>query len=366
MIAPAAQTRSILHLSTVEGFQANNRGLRTLLVGDDVSIRIEAIVAALKTANVFYPGPGGQKLVLEKLFYQLCNLSLAPITLVFVPDGDGRPSVKRGTKVVNHPSILTEYLKPMITAFGFYFYDARTKAEAELAQLNALGKIDAVITEDSDAFLFGARCVIRTSGPSVQHDSLIYTIESIENTESVSLDKNGLILCALLLGGDYAPGISGVGPIAALGFGRDLAHILQSFQSAELTRQLATWRNALREELRTNSSRRLDKRQPTLASNIPDTFPDLQTAYLYLDPFTSSSATFTGSLPDNSFWRPREPDVFGIAQLCSTYFGWTGEVLLKKLTSNLWPGATFKLLSSVNNLLKPSMSANKFPAFRPL
>jgi 5'-3' exonuclease len=38
------------------------------------------------------------------------------------------------------------------------------EAEAELAQLNRLGFIDAVISEDSDTIVFGAPCVIRTSG----------------------------------------------------------------------------------------------------------------------------------------------------------------------------------------------------------
>jgi 5'-3' exonuclease len=38
------------------------------------------------------------------------------------------------------------------------------EAEAELAQLNKLGFIDVVITEDSDALAFGATCVLRTSG----------------------------------------------------------------------------------------------------------------------------------------------------------------------------------------------------------
>jgi Holliday junction resolvase YEN1 len=36
------------------------------------------------------------------------------------------------------------------------------EAEAELAKLNAAGMIDAVVTDDSDAFLFGATHVIRS------------------------------------------------------------------------------------------------------------------------------------------------------------------------------------------------------------
>jgi hypothetical protein len=37
--------------------------------------------------------------------------------------------------------------------------------------------------------------------PLVQHDCIIYTRKSIENTDAVSLSRDGMLLCALLLGG---------------------------------------------------------------------------------------------------------------------------------------------------------------------
>ncbi|KAF8166945.1 hypothetical protein K438DRAFT_2025002 [Mycena galopus ATCC 62051] len=238
-----------------------------------------------------------------------------------------------------------------LTAFGFHFHEAPGEAEAELAQLNMSGRLDVIISEDSDTFLFGAQCVIRTTGPSVQHDCIIYTRESIENTDSVSLNRDGMILCVLLLGGDYGPGISGIGPaiahaLAIHGFGHELTHILRHSRGPALHHHLSLWRNSLRQELRTNSARRLEKRQPKLANNISDTFPNLKIADLYLNPLTSSSPGFTGRAPEYTRWKPREPDIFKISQLCSTRFGWVGEHLLKKLAANLWPAATFQLISS--------------------
>lgn len=41
------------------------------------------------------------------------------------------------------------------------FIQAPGEAEAELAVLNCLGYIDAVLTDDSDIFVFGARVIIR-------------------------------------------------------------------------------------------------------------------------------------------------------------------------------------------------------------
>ncbi|KAJ7830401.1 PIN domain-like protein, partial [Mycena leptocephala] len=355
IIGPAAETRSLLNLATIEGFRANNRGLRTLVVGVDASIRIHAIVAALQAANVFNPGLGGQKLVLEKLFYQLGNFSLAPLTMVWIFDGTGRPPIKRGTRVIYRPPWLVQHLKTMITAFGFYFYDAPGEAEAELAQLNENGEIDGIITEDSDAFLFGAQCVIRTQGPSVQHSSLIFTSESIKNTDAVALDQDGLILCALLLGGDYDSGVTGAGvavarALAAADFGKDLVTVLKNFRGAERGRRLTVWRNRLRQELRTNSSGHLAKRQLKLADSIPDTFPDIQVADLYLNPLTSRSPGFTGPHPLAQLWRPAEPSIPQLAVFCSTHFGWNGDQLLKKLNSTLWPAIAFRMISSVRNL----------------
>jgi Holliday junction resolvase YEN1 len=35
------------------------------------------------------------------------------------------------------------------------------EAEAELASLNKLGRIDAVLMQDSDALVFGVRCILK-------------------------------------------------------------------------------------------------------------------------------------------------------------------------------------------------------------
>ncbi|KAJ7755955.1 PIN domain-like protein, partial [Mycena metata] len=366
ILGPAAQTRSLLNLTTIEGYQ-RARPHRTLVIGVDIrkgqnrvlpypylrtapsSVRISATVAVLQTAGVFHPGAAGEKLVLQKLFSQLRNFLLAPATMLFVFDGPGRPDIKRGTKVVHRPRGLTDCLKRMITNFGYYFYDAPGEAEAELGQLNERGLIDGIITEDSDAFLFGGRLVIRTLGPTTQHNSLIYAMDSIENTDSVSLDKAGLILCALLLGGDYHSGIPGVGPniahaIAALGFGTDLVDILVC---QETEGPLVLWRGRLREELRTNSSGRLSKRWPNLAKNIPDTFPSLEVANLYLNPLTSASAGYAGPMPAG-FWPPQEPAIFELTNLYSTLFGWSGGDLLTKLNATVWPGVAFRMMCSVS------------------
>lgn len=64
----------------------------------------------------------GENPELRAFFYQLCEFSKAPITLVFVFDGPGRPSIKRGKKVKTKPLWLIEHVKKVIKAFGYYFH----------------------------------------------------------------------------------------------------------------------------------------------------------------------------------------------------------------------------------------------------
>ncbi|KAJ7745549.1 PIN domain-like protein, partial [Mycena maculata] len=278
VLLPTAETRSLLNLSTIRGFNTNNRGLRTLIVGDDI-----------RQIFIFHSP------TLETLFYQYTNLQEAPITLVAVFDGPGRPAVKRGIRRIrDNPLWVTTRVKELLTALGLHFYTAPGEAEAELAQLNKLGFIDAIITEDSDAIVFGAKLLIRTTGfvrlkPYVTQAAQIYASEAI-SCHPLYLDEDGLLIFALLVGGDYDDGLSRCGPkiahgLARCGFGRDLRQILTNFEGAKQEQELALWRVALTNELRTNLSGLLDKRHRKL--EIPDDFPNVDVVELYIDPLTS-------------------------------------------------------------------------------
>jgi hypothetical protein len=119
---------------------------------------------------------------------------------------------------------------------------------------------------------------------------LIFTSESIKNTDAVALDQDGLILCALILGGDYDSGVTGAGvavarALAAADFGKDLVTVLKNCRGAERGRRLTVWRNRLRQELRTNSSGHLAKRQLKLLYYFDRRFRSQVTARPELNPF---------------------------------------------------------------------------------
>eukprot|EP00742_Colponemidia_sp_Colp-10_P006582 GILJ01007053.1.p1 GENE.GILJ01007053.1~~GILJ01007053.1.p1 ORF type:complete len:650 (-),score=91.57 GILJ01007053.1:339-2288(-) len=86
------------------------------------------------------------------------------------------------------------------------------EAEATCAALNCEGYVDAVVTDDADAFLFGAKVVYRTGSKANVMQK--YTMDRIQQT--LGLDREKLVLFAMLLGSDFTEGVGGVGMVRAL------------------------------------------------------------------------------------------------------------------------------------------------------
>jgi Holliday junction resolvase YEN1 len=175
ILRPAGHTRSITHLSVVDGFDRNSQNLRGYRVGIDAFIWI------------FHSewGREGENPQLRTIMFRIVKLVNSPFLPLFVFDGPGRPSEKRGKKVHKRRApALVEGIKRLITAFGLEWrtvshlpfihvpsvslifvslIDSKApgEAEAELAYLNSIGVIDGIISDDVDAFLFGAKVIIR-------------------------------------------------------------------------------------------------------------------------------------------------------------------------------------------------------------
>ncbi|KAG1742217.1 XPG I-region-domain-containing protein [Suillus lakei] len=117
---------------------------------------------------------------------------------------------------------------PFVLALG--------EAEAELAHLNRYEIIDAVLTDDVDALVFGALRVIKNSsltfsgnksnpaldseGKPSKHHAMIYTAEAIRKHPEVGLTRGGFVLFAVLVKGDYGDGVRVVGKGIAHGLAR--------------------------------------------------------------------------------------------------------------------------------------------------
>lgn len=125
---------------------------------------------------------GKEFLLLRTIFYRLCKLVSLPYLIpVFVFDGFSRPALKRGKKTPfsctasgrNLFGQLETQVKQLVEAFGFVLLQAPGEAEAELSDLNKRGLIDAILSDDSDCFLFGAKTVIRNWGEKLNGTTAI-------------------------------------------------------------------------------------------------------------------------------------------------------------------------------------------------
>lgn len=63
-------------------------------------------------------------------------------------------------------------LQELFGLMGKPVLKADAEAEAPCARLNGEGHLDACITSDSDAFLYGAQCVVKSLRPNTK----VYTV----------------------------------------------------------------------------------------------------------------------------------------------------------------------------------------------
>ncbi|KAL9234429.1 hypothetical protein vseg_009301 [Gypsophila vaccaria] len=111
---------------------------------------------------------------------------------------------------------------PVLTAVG--------EAEALCAHLNSEGLVDACITADSDAFLYGAKCVVKHLDPKSKEPVECYQMEDIEL--GLGLRRKHLIALALLVGTDHnLSGVPGIGMETAL-------RLVKTFSEDEVIQRL--------------------------------------------------------------------------------------------------------------------------------
>ncbi|GJJ12188.1 hypothetical protein Clacol_006429 [Clathrus columnatus] len=131
------------------------------------------------------------------------------------------------------------------------------------------GKIDAILSDDVDCFLFGVRTVLRSVAVKNSSYAEFVDIYSSDILDQAGFSREALIFIALLRGGDYDTGLPGCGLTTAanlrtLGFGDTLKRNLNS----TLNHFLDEWREMLRKELSMNFSQKLSSPNKQAALNI--------------------------------------------------------------------------------------------------
>ncbi|KAJ7787515.1 XPG I-region-domain-containing protein [Mycena olivaceomarginata] len=222
-------------------------------------------------------------------------------------------------------------------------FQAPGEAEATLSMMTTSGipvRVDAILTDDSDSFVFGARTVLRIrSEDNENYEASQYSADDISTL--LGLSRYEFILIAILAGGDYSDGLRNCGVTTAIGLARAGlgVQLVAALSKRESLDPLETWREALRHELRTNTSGLLPHRCPQLANTIPADFPDPMIINLYLHPIVSEPAIAS----DLGFRSPRL-DV--LARFAEDNFQWGDSVgILNHFADHLFAGFVIRELA---------------------
>ena len=286
-------------------------------------------------------GKGGSNPALRTFYYRLLRLLSLNIHPLFVFDGPNKPRFKRNKKV-GGPGIrvasVPEFLaKQLLKQFGFPWHVAPGEAEAECALLQREGIVDAVLSEDVDTLMFGSGVTLRNwSAENSNKTPTHVNLYRAEQTKAKSgLDREGMILVALMSGGDYVvEGIPGCGPkvacdAARAGFGKDLCDAARKKDVNELK----LWRERLQFQIRTNEAKHFSRKNTTLT--IPDDFPNKEVLGYYTHPCVSTPDKLA-KLKDGLLWD-REIDFIALRTFAADAFDWRCLGGAKKFIRNLAP-----------------------------
>ncbi|XP_068433795.1 flap endonuclease GEN homolog 1 [Clinocottus analis] len=193
---------------------------------------------------------------LRNLFFRASSLTLMGVKLVFVMEGEA-PKLKAETmskraetryggfkkasvsKTMNtnrgrFNAVLRE-CADMLDYLGLPWVTAAGEAEAMCAYLDSQGLVDGCITNDGDAFLYGAQTVYRNFNMNSKDPQVDCYRTSRVQTE-VCLPRENLVGLAILLGCDYIPkGILGVGK-------EQVVRLIQMLKGQTLLQRFMQWK----------------------------------------------------------------------------------------------------------------------------
>ncbi|KAI5862258.1 PIN domain-like protein [Durotheca rogersii] len=280
---------------------------------------------------------GGTNPAIRTLFYRLLRLLGLSIQPIFVFDGPNKPAFKRNKRSGRGDGVASSMAKRLIKLFGFLTHDAPGEAEAECAFLQQTGVVDAVLSEDVDTIMFGSTCTLRNwssegvKGKTPTHVS-VYDTDYLREGGS-GLDREGMVLVALMSGGDYLPeGIPGAGikvacEAARASFGKWLCKLKRADVS-----ELASWKEWLAFELQHNESQFFKRRHKALS--IPEDFPNLEVLGYYTHPVVSPDAV-VDRLRSQDWDMP--VDVQGLRDFARDTFNWSYRIGAIKFIKVLAP-----------------------------
>lgn len=206
---------------------------------------------------------------------------------------------------------MVEDVMLLLQLFGLPYLRAPAEAEAQCVELEKLGLVDGVVTEDSDAVVFGSNSVYR----NIFDDKRYVEVYLSKDSEAIGLGLNEKIALAMLLGGDYTSGVKGVGIVNGM-------EILKAFPVTDgVEKGLTTFKEWLDgfdlgpQEDEDSNLAEFKKKHKCARSRwvVPKDFPAANVLQAYSKPVVDSSR-------EKFSWG--EPDVDTLRTFCLKKMGW--------------------------------------------
>ncbi|KAJ3970453.1 PIN domain-like protein [Lentinula raphanica] len=333
--------QTLKNFNTEYRFMKNADNAHAPVVGVDASVFLDTFHAANKSMQTRTQNLHTSDTTLTQFYHFLCQLSEAGLHCIFCFDGSERPPYKWNRKVIHRKSSHYKHAETLIKLFGFHAFTAKGDADAELANLNRKGAINAVLTKDSDIFPFGATCILRL---------VVEVYDTTTIQERTGISQGGFILMALLLQNDISKGISGIGArtaygLAQCGFGDSILDAAFQYPAATIPTAFKEINNQMATEIKLNSHGKIGSCSPARSHKLRTSeFPSLQ------DLTEIKAFARPPTLSDIPTYLPKLPDIEGIASFCREYFAWSSELTFKKFHASLWPAVIVQMLCSVSIL----------------
>jgi flap endonuclease-1 len=120
---------------------------------------------------------------------------------------------------------MTQQARDLLDALGIPWVDAPSEGEAQAVAMARSHQVDAVASQDYDSVLFGAPVLVRNlsvggrrkvAGKRAWTDVSPERIELEASLSALGITRAQLVDVAILMGTDYNPGVTGIGPKTAL------------------------------------------------------------------------------------------------------------------------------------------------------
>jgi 5'-3' exonuclease len=206
----------------------------------------------------------------------------------------------------------------LLTLFGIPYIVAPGEAEAQCSWLNSIGLVDGVITDDNDAFLFGADRVLRHIFDEKRY---VEEYRAADIATELGLNKDRLIKMALLLGSDYTEGVMGVGIVNAV----EIVHAFEGDME-----RFKTWLDEPSTEvmaiMRAENSKKADPHASEATMEFKAKHQGAKRAWSLPAGFPSKAVIDAYEAPEidgkkESFIFGR-PDLDSLRDFCHINFGW--------------------------------------------